>query len=418
LVDKKQLILIIEDNKMNIQILVNIMKGTKHQIAIAKNGKNALKFVKKRFPDLILLDIMIPGIDGYKVCEKLKNDDLTKEIPIIFISALNDVKDKLKGFKLGAVDYISKPFQEKEVLARINTHLKLKSAKEKLQQDNKWFKTLFENATEPIIIFDKNHCIVDINDEFKKVFRYQLNEVKGMDIDDVMEKGKKNAANREGTKLLLSGKQVQLEEKRYSKNGVAIDCLIKGIPVIIDGKLAGGFVMYVDITEIKKKEEKIRYISLHDKMTGLYNRRYFEDEMSRINKSRRLPVSLIVADIDGLKKINDNYGHKKGDEYIKRSADIINSVTRSADIVARIGGDEFAVILPHTGKKVASEVVKRIQEICKKESYKSRNKISISAAYAVKDNQSKSLNEVFKQADENMYDLKRKRYFHKGEIRK
>jgi len=333
LVDKKQLILIVEDNKMNIQILVNIMKGTKHQIAIAKNGKNALKFVKKRFPDLILLDIMIPGIDGYKVCEKLKNDDLTKEIPIIFISALNDVKDKLKGFKLGAVDYISKPFQEKEVLARINTHLKLKSAKEKLQQDNKWFKTLFENATEPIIIFDKNHCIVDI-------------------------------------------------------------------------------------TEIKKKEEKIRYISLHDKMTGLYNRRYFEDEMSRINKSRRLPVSLIVADIHGLKKINDNYGHKKGDEYIKRSADIINSVTRSADIVARIGGDEFAVILPHTGKKVASEVVKRIQEICKKESYKSRNKISISAAYAVKDNQSKSLNEVFKQADENMYDLKRKRYFHKGEIRK
>jgi diguanylate cyclase (GGDEF)-like protein/PAS domain S-box-containing protein len=403
---KEQLILIVDDNKMNLKVLGNILRKNNYQIAVAKNGKNALLFIKKRKPDLILLDIMMPGIDGYEVCNQLKQDEETKEIPVIFISALQEEKNKLKGFKLGAVDYIIKPFQEKEVLARVNTHLELKQVKEKLIKENRWFKSLFANATEPVILFDQNHCVVDINEEFEKNFKYKLNEIKGMNIDDVMEQSRKNSANKEATKTLMSGKQVELEETRYTKNGRAIECLIKAIPVVIDGQPEGGFVMYVDITELKKKEEKIRYISFHDQMTGLYNRRYFEDEIKRMDKSRRLPISLIVADIDGLKRINDNYGHREGDKYIKKAASIMKSVTRAEDVVARIGGDEFAVILPETGKEDVARIVERIEEKCKNNKNELKVPIAISAGYAVKFDHEQELEEIIKKADKNMYNEK------------
>lgn len=130
---KSPRILIVDDTPFNIDILSRLLTKRHFDVLIAENGEMALSIVKQKKPHLILLDIMMPGMDGFETCRRLKADSQTEDIPVIFISALTDSLDKVKGFELGAVDYITKPFQRKEVLARINTHLKLNMLQKQLQ---------------------------------------------------------------------------------------------------------------------------------------------------------------------------------------------------------------------------------------------------------------------------------------------
>jgi sigma-B regulation protein RsbU (phosphoserine phosphatase) len=127
-------ILLVDDNSTNLQVLFQTLEGRGYNLLVAKDGETALSITRKALPNLILLDIMMPGIDGYEVCRQLKADPATKEIPVIFLSALADTKDKVQGLDLGAVDYITKPFQPDEVIARVNTHLTICRLKREVQE--------------------------------------------------------------------------------------------------------------------------------------------------------------------------------------------------------------------------------------------------------------------------------------------
>lgn len=129
-------ILAIDDTPANLRLLVGILTEQGYKIRAVPSGKLALAGIRQSLPDLILLDIMMPEMDGYEVCKQLKSDELTREIPVIFISAINDVLDKVKAFAIGGVDYITKPFQVEEVLARVETHLALRSLQKSLVQKN------------------------------------------------------------------------------------------------------------------------------------------------------------------------------------------------------------------------------------------------------------------------------------------
>ena len=135
--EKPETILLVDDNTTNLQVLHETLSGTGHKFLIAKNGESALAISRKAKPSLILLDIMMPGIDGFEVCRRLKADPETAAIPVIFLTALDDTKDKVKGFRLGAVDYVSKPFQAEEVIARVNTHLTVNRLRERLAGKNR-----------------------------------------------------------------------------------------------------------------------------------------------------------------------------------------------------------------------------------------------------------------------------------------
>ncbi len=134
--EMQQSILIVDDNAQNLQVLAGMLRSRDYRIAIVQDGQKALKFVDRKMPDLILLDIMLPGMDGYDVCRKLKENERTCDIPVIFISALNEVLDKVKSFSVGGVDYITKPFQGEEVLARVRTHLALRRLQVRLEEQN------------------------------------------------------------------------------------------------------------------------------------------------------------------------------------------------------------------------------------------------------------------------------------------
>jgi diguanylate cyclase (GGDEF)-like protein/PAS domain S-box-containing protein len=180
----------------------------------------------------------------------------------------------------------------------------------------------------------------------------------------------------------------------------------KGNPVRFVG-------VHIDIDREKRAAAEIEYLSNHDKLTGLYNRRFFDEELKRLYNSRQYPISIIVGDMNKLKNINDNYGHSMGDRYIKRTAEAIKDTVRNEDVVARIGGDEFAVILPETDYSTAEEVVKRILERIEEE-----NKIEelpvplrIALGYETTDcnNQNPSVKNIrrcYNKADQKMYEQK------------
>ena len=130
-------ILIVDDTPTNLKVLFTLLNQSGFKVSIAKSGESALEKVKEVLPDLILLDVMMPGIDGFETCRRLKAEPRTKEIPVIFMTVLSDVVDKVKGLKLGAVDYITKPIEQEEVLARINLHLELRKAQLRLVQEEK-----------------------------------------------------------------------------------------------------------------------------------------------------------------------------------------------------------------------------------------------------------------------------------------
>ena len=132
--DSDERILLVDDNPLNLQVLMETLQSRKSRLLVAKNGETALTISHKTHPDLILLDIMMPGMDGYEVIRRLKAEEKTADIPVIFLSALDQTGDKVKGLELGAVDYVTKPFQAEEVLARVDTHLTIHRLRREVQQ--------------------------------------------------------------------------------------------------------------------------------------------------------------------------------------------------------------------------------------------------------------------------------------------
>jgi sigma-B regulation protein RsbU (phosphoserine phosphatase) len=132
--NENEALLLVDDNPTNLQVLYQTLETTGCKLLVAKNGETALSIAQKAAPDMILLDIMMPGIDGFEVCRRLKDNPATAGIPVIFLSALTDTKDKVQGLQLGAVDYVSKPFQPEEIIARVNTHLTIHRLKQEVEK--------------------------------------------------------------------------------------------------------------------------------------------------------------------------------------------------------------------------------------------------------------------------------------------
>lgn len=157
---------------------------------------------------------------------------------------------------------------------------------------------------------------------------------------------------------------------------------------------------------IKKEREIIKYQAFHDQLTELYNQRFFEEKLKSMDNKEQLPVSVIIADVNGLKIMNDTYGHRFGDELLQKIAKILKSVIREEDVLARWGGDEFALLLPHTNLKEAKEIVKRIKTITKRKKCKDLS-ISVAIGLAVKNKAEQNIYEIIKKADNKMYQDKK-----------
>ncbi|TDP88739.1 PAS domain S-box-containing protein/diguanylate cyclase (GGDEF)-like protein [Halanaerobium saccharolyticum] len=298
--------------------------------------------------------------------------------------------------------------QKQNIIVSVRDISERKKSSLKLEKLSREFETIFNNVENAIFLINVE------NEElkFQRLNTFHENAT-GLKTEDIKGKTPVEAFGKDfGEELETNYRQCLIEKKTISYEeeldlpaGKRI-WLTKLTPVINDKGEAEKIVgTSLDITENKIKENEIQYLSFHDEMTGLYNRRYFENEMQRLDSSRELPITIMIADLDNLKYVNDNFGHQAGDDYIITAAQMITDSTRDEDIVARIGGDEFALILPDTASSEAQKIYQRIKS--KQSKYLNGNNVinifSISIGYSVKDTNELSLEEVFKAADKKMY---------------
>jgi diguanylate cyclase (GGDEF)-like protein len=256
-------ILVVDDIPDNLRVLSASLMERGYQVRCAKNGSIALITAQKDPPDLILLDIKMPDMDGYEVCQRLKANEQTRDIPIIFLSALDDVFDKVKAFTLGGVDYITKPFQVEEVLVRVKHQLALQTAIAEIQR---------------------------LNSELEQKVRERT---------------------------------IQLERLISELNQ--------------------------EITKHKQTQKRLFHQALHDALTGLPNRNllmeHLQKALQRSQRNQNYLFAVLFIDLDRFKIINDSLGHAVGDRFLVAIASLLKKCSRNVDTVARLSGDEFAILL-------------------------------------------------------------------------
>jgi PAS domain S-box-containing protein len=175
----RPLILVVEDIPANLSILLDLLSANGFSVSVAEDGESALEEIEYATPDLILLDVMMPGLDGFATCARLKSNPATRDIPVIFMSALTDTVDKVKGLELGAVDYITKPFQHEEVLARVGTHLEIKRLAARLGESEQRLTSIIDSAMDAIIALDEAGHVTLFNRAAERVFRCAASEAIG-----------------------------------------------------------------------------------------------------------------------------------------------------------------------------------------------------------------------------------------------
>ena len=207
--------------------------------------------------------------------------------------------------------------------------------------------------------------------------------------------------------IIQSGEKVEnLETQVRTKNGQYRIISWYSNSLEKNGKMVGSIALGADVTEQRYYQEQLKHLSLHDQLTGLYNRAYLENELKRLNKSREHPVTIMSIDVDGLKAINDMFGHEQGDRILKLTADILQETFRASDILSRAGGDEFVALLPGTDAQAGSKIVQRIRSRVEKynrEKQDTQLPLSLSVGMAVAEDRSRDLFAVFKKADDLMY---------------
>ncbi|MGH8480028.1 MAG: sigma 54-interacting transcriptional regulator, partial [Gammaproteobacteria bacterium] len=177
--DRKALIMMVDDTPANLSVLSDLLSARGFKISVAEDGESALEQLQYVQPDLILLDVLMPRLDGFTTCRRLKERPETREIPVIFMTALTDTVEKVKGFELGAVDYITKPFQQEEVLARVSAHLALQQLKARLQESEARLERIIDSAMDAIVAVDDTGRILVFNHAAERVFRCRAEEAIG-----------------------------------------------------------------------------------------------------------------------------------------------------------------------------------------------------------------------------------------------
>ena len=350
---------------------------------------------------------------------KIKQIEELKIKPEVFVEELDKQKNENRKLKVELVLTDKKlEFQNKEKDKR--TEELLAAKKEIFDQaniieiqkayyaDKQLLQATLEAIGDAVISCDSNENLVFMNKVAELLTGWDKKEAIGQPIDlifnivdeTILKKGENIIRN-----VLLSGEILKLSEKTIliKKDGSEIPIEDSAAPIFQEnGEIGGVILVFRDVSDKRRSLKNIEYLSYHDELTGLYNRRFYEEELIRLDHKRNLPLSLIMGDVNGLKLINDSFGHKVGDELLKKTASIISKVCRSNDVTARLGGDEFIIILPNSNAPDAVKVMERIQSYLKNKKVKDLD-ISLSLGCETKTDIEQDINDIFKRTEDHMY---------------
>jgi diguanylate cyclase (GGDEF)-like protein/PAS domain S-box-containing protein len=290
----------------------------------------------------------------------------------------------------------------KTVISFINiTEMIAGGERTKLSEEK--YRSLIESTDDSIYMIDRDCRYIFVNRRVPDRLKVSEKKIVGKRYSDFHDTNDTREFENYVSKIFKTGISCQYEYKSRKEERYTLRTLS---PIMEPNSTNVKYVAIVskDITELKKTEGKLKYLSLHDPLTGLYNRAYFEEEMHRFDNSRYELVGLIVCDIDGLKLINDTLGHNKGDQLLITASKVIRKSFREGDVVARVGGDEFAILLPNSPRSKVENICQRIKSAVAL--YSRRNKLlplSIATGFAIRNDPKQSMAELYREADNNMY---------------
>ncbi len=386
-------ILIVDDLPDNLRLLRDTLRAEGYKVRSAITGAMAIRAAQSPSTELILLDIKLTDMDGYEVCRQLKSDERTVDIPIIFLSALNETFNKVQGLAAGGVDYISKPFQVEEVLARVETHLTIGRLQKRLQNQNlrllieieerqRLEESLFaekelaqvtlQSIGDAVITTDAQGNVRYLNPIAERLTGWKVHEVQGVPlstvfliVDQVTREPVENPIN----KALLEERIVSLAHQTIlvARDGTEYAVEDSAAPIRDrQGQIIGVVIVFHDVTESRYLTRQLSWEASHDALTGLINRRKFEqhlvDAIASVKDSNQ-QHALCYLDLDQFKVVNDTAGHLAGDELLRQISALIQKGVRANDTLARLGGDEFGLLLSQCPLSQAAKIAEQLKDL-------------------------------------------------------
>ncbi|MEO5374873.1 MAG: diguanylate cyclase [Alphaproteobacteria bacterium] len=358
-------ILIVDDAPANVRTLLAVL-GDAYEVFIATNGKDALEVAATKPPNLVLLDVVMPGMDGFEVCRTLRREPATRDIPVLFISSLESSEDSVTGFQAGGLDFIRKPFHKDEVLARVQTHLQLGQAKSQLQSLNRDLRTYIDIVDRYVLTTttDLKGNITYASRAFCEKTGYSMAELAGQNHRMLKHPDMAPEVYEDLWTTILDGLPWTGEMRSRCKDGSDFWAL-NHIDSVVNtrGEITGFISIRHDITDRKRLEA----LSVTDELTGLFNRRKFNMIFPvEIKRARRdgKALAMLILDVDHFKKYNDTYGHQAGDEALRAIGGVLRSTyKRAGDFIFRLGGEEFGSIFVAEDPKFFFQIAEQIRSL-------------------------------------------------------
>jgi len=355
-------LLYVQDDQATREAVSRMLGGVAATVFSAASGSEGLEIYRAYAPDVVVADMGMPVMDGIEMIREIRR--LRADCQVVILAAFGDLEHLLADLPMGSNHYLIKPVDFAKLAEAIGQCCGYVNLKRRLGEQDEAIKLLsqaMELAPASVLITSPQGSIEYVNTTFSKVTGYSSEEVIGRNPRLLKSGLNPPDLYRELWSRITGGDTWECELANRRKDGRIYWELAKFCPL---RNPEGAIIKYLkvsqDITERKHYEESLRYLSTHDSLTNLFNRAYFETEMGRLAASRDFPVSIVIADIDGLKMVNDTFGHDEGDRLIRMAAELLLAAFRGGDVVSRIGGDEFAVLLPHTDLETAQAAVQRI----------------------------------------------------------
>jgi two-component system cell cycle response regulator len=397
-------VLVVDDIPPNLKLLEARLSAEYFEVLTAANGPEAIEICEKGRCDIVLLDVMMPGMDGLEVCRRLKGQAATAHLPIVLVTALDQPVDRVRGLEAGADDFLTKPIDEIALVARVRSLARLKVTVDELRNraattvalgmiapfaspnadDGKRGRILVvddraSSAERLAHALDSHHAVNVEADAHEALFRAAEDNVDliivslGLASFDGLRLCSQIRAL-ERTRNLPILAVADLEDRQRVLRGLELgvnDYLTR--PVDRNELLARVRTQlrqkrYAD--SLREKVQQSIELALIDPLTGLNNRRFLENHLATMldnARMRRTPLTLMILDIDHFKRVNDTYGHDCGDEVLKSFADRLRGIVRGGDLLCRLGGEEFVIVMPNVEISAAARIAERARQAIEQE---------------------------------------------------
>jgi len=441
-------ILVVDDLVPNVRLLEAKLAREYFEVLTASSGVEALAIARRERPDIVLLDVMMPEMDGFEVCRQLKADPETAHIPVVMVTALNDAVDRVQGLEAGADDFLSKPINDVALLARVRSLLRLKLMLDELrlrEVTGSGF-GIAEDRPEATNGLGGRILVVEDREVYARNIEQALNEdhvvVITADVDEAVHELRTGAPDllvvslglRDQDGLRLCSQMRSMDEGRHVPQLILVDDspvdlerLVKGLDFGVNDYL----IRPIDPNELKARvrtqvrhrrfQDRLRAnvqmsvaLAVTDSLTGVHNRNYLESHLENlVQRALRdgKSIALLLLDIDRFKAINDSHGHGAGDEALKEFTNRISREIRGIDLLARFGGEEFVMLMPDADADRALAVAERLRQLIAEEPFQLAGcdieiPVTASIGIAISQRDTDTGAEMMRRADQALYAAK------------